>query len=113
VVQKYLDKIYKIINDAIPATFPKDILKYDHFFSGAAVYADQKIFCTYTPVGIAIKLPPKERRELLDLKKGSELRYFPKAPIKKDYIVLGDEICTSSDKLHYWLRMSLDYVSSI
>ena len=58
-----------------------------HFFSGAAAYAQGRICITLTPVGLAMKLPKNSQARLLKAG-GKVLRYFPKAPIKKDYVVL-------------------------
>ena len=62
-----------------------------HFFSGAAAYADGVIFMSLSPVGLALKLPPATRQALRGEGAG-ELRYFPKAPVKKDYVVLPDNL---------------------
>ena len=111
-VQKYLDKLSKIVNEALSGKISKTDLLFKHFFSGAAVYAYDKIFCTYTPSGIALKLPSKEMVKLIKSDKGSELRYFVKSPVKKDYIVLGSEIIENNDDLNYWIRMAFNYAKS-
>lgn len=61
-----------------------------HFFSGAAAYVDGRVFLTLTPVGLAVKLPPA-RRDAVLAAGGRPLRYFPKAPVKKAYVLLPDE----------------------
>ena len=67
-----------------------------HFFSGAAAYADGRIFMSLSPAGLALKLPKAEREKLLAVG-GGPLRYFPQAPVKKDYVVLPDNIATDAD----------------
>ena len=37
-----------------------------HFFSGAAAYANGRIFMSLTPVGLALKLPEETRAALID-----------------------------------------------
>ena len=54
-----------------------------HFFSGAAAYYNGAIFMSLSPVGLAIKLPARDRTVLMDAG-GRPLRYFPKAPVKKE-----------------------------
>ena len=110
VVQKYLDNLSKIVEAAIPADFSRTNLRYKHFFTGAAAYAYHKIFCTYTPNGIAIKLPRVEINKLIESKKGFELRYFENSPVKKDYVVLDSTIVDNRKELSYWISMALDYV---
>ena len=111
-VQKYLDKLSKIVEAALPADFSRVNLRCKHFFTGAAAYVHNKIFCTYTPSGIAIKLSLEEREKLLKLEKGSELRYFPNAPVKKEYIILNRKIIENIEELHYWIKIAMNYVIS-
>ncbi len=40
-----------------------------------------------TPNGLALKLPEKDLRALFD-QGGQALQHFPKAPVKKDYVIL-------------------------
>lgn len=58
-----------------------------HFFSGAAAYRDGAIAATLTPVGLAFKVPSLVRDELLGDGAAIELRYFPDAPVKRDYVL--------------------------
>lgn len=90
--------------------FSQTNLLVKHFFSGAAAYIDNKIFCTYTPKGIAVKLSKVKRENLITSKKGAELRYFPKAPIKKDYVILNHEILANEEELNYWICEALKHV---
>ncbi len=79
-----------------------------HFFSGAALYGQGGIFATLTPVGLALKLPPRRREE--PMKAGAKpLRYFPKAPVKKGYVVLPEEILAEPATLALLLQESLSY----
>lgn len=80
-----------------------------HFFSGAAAYIDnKKIFMSLTPVGLALKLPEVDRNHLFELG-GEPLKYFPKAPIKKDYVVLPDHIAGDDLALVGWITRSIDF----
>ncbi|MHA1523389.1 MAG: TfoX/Sxy family protein [Alphaproteobacteria bacterium] len=58
-----------------------------HFFSGAAAYVSGQIFMSLSPVGLALKLPQDQCQALLD-RGATPLRYFPKSPIKRGYVVL-------------------------
>ena len=62
-----------------------------HFFSGAAAYADGRIFASWTPVGLALKLPREARTRLIS-GGATPLRYFPKGPVKKEYVVLPERL---------------------
>lgn len=108
-VKEYLDELRRIIDKALPSV---DDLECKHLFSGAAVYVNGKIFCSHTPVGIAVKLPEDEIVNLIASKRGTELRYFPRAPIKKDYVVLGSQIVKNLDELYYWIGRAVDFTTS-
>ncbi|MGI9528300.1 MAG: hypothetical protein ACR2NG_01190 [Acidimicrobiia bacterium] len=58
-----------------------------HFFSGAAAYRNDSIVASLTPVGLALKVSTGDRDRLLASGRASELRYFPHAPVKRDYVV--------------------------
>jgi TfoX/Sxy family transcriptional regulator of competence genes len=77
-----------------------------HFFSGAAAYANGYIFMTLTSVGVALKLPEKSRAELSHLG-GTPLRYFPKGPVKKDYVIVPKRIVKDGDAIAPWIIKSV------
>ncbi len=61
-----------------------------HFFNGAAAYANGKICASWSPVGLAFKLPAEEVAELVAEGQAKPLKYFAKSPIKKGYALLDD-----------------------
>ena len=63
------------------------VIECRHFFSGAAAYRDGTIVASVTPVGLAFKVPDEVREALMLRGRVTELRYFPKAPIKRDYVL--------------------------
>ncbi len=79
-----------------------------HFFSGAAAYIDAHIFMTLTPAGLALKLSDHDRAELTVLG-AVPLRYFPKAPVKKDYVILPDSVVSDDAALARWARASISF----
>lgn len=77
-----------------------------HFFSGAAAYANGRIFMTATSVGVALKLPPQARAALA--RRGAKpLRYFPQGPIKKDYVIVPDGMALDAGALAPWVAKSV------
>ncbi len=80
-----------------------------HFFSGAAAYAGGHICMSLTPAGLALKLPPADC-EALVAHGAKPLRYFPKAPVKKDYVVLPARITADEDALRDWIARSIAFV---
>ena len=56
-----------------------------HFFNGAALYFDGLICASWSPVGLAFKLPQDEVKALINSGEAAPLRYFPNGYIKRDY----------------------------
>ena len=92
-VQKYLDELSEIMERAIPQYVSSMSLQYKHFFSGAAAYVNDNIFCTHTPKGIAIKIPKEKRDKLLKSKRADTFLL----------IVMVVELC-----YHHQYRIVLD-----
>ncbi len=84
-----------------------------HFFSGAAVYANGRICISLTPVGFALKLPEQSRKALLKQKGAKQLRYFPKGPIKVDYVVLPKDMLNDFMGLGHWVKASIEYALTL
>ncbi len=85
-------------------------LECKHFFGGAACYVNGKIFASFSPVGFALKLPERQRTELIKDNEAKPLQYFPKAPIKKEYVVLPERIVIISEALKDLVKISIGYV---
>ena len=108
--REYLEKLEDLLRP-LTADLPAGVrheIKY--FFSGAAAYADGRIYLSLTTVGLAIKLPDDARKTLI-ADGTTPLRYFPNAPIKKQYVVLPPHIV--ADELAVWVRKSIDYVLTL
>ena len=106
--EPYLTELKSIVERAYaPGEEAIDIVC-KHFFSGAAAYVDGRIFMTLTPVGLALKLPEEDRNALLD-QGAKPLQYYPKAPVKKGYVLLPTP-STDDDVLGDWVRHSIDFV---
>lgn len=99
--QPYLDQLEKVVRST-----GIDEIECKHFFSGAACYVEGKIFASLTPVGLALKLPEKMRNEIVK-KGGRPLRYFPKAPVKRGYVVLTNEMVNNPELLNRLITESI------
>ena len=108
--KEYLERLSKLIEQVASSQSSYVKLEVKHFFRGAAVYVNEKIFMTLTPVGLAIKLPEKNIEKLLKEGKAKKLRYFPKAPIKKDYAILPKAMSNDLKSLRYYIKMSIEHV---
>lgn len=108
--KKYLDQLNTLAEQFAAGAFEDAALECRHFFSGAALYVNGKICITLTPAGLALKLPEESRRRLMVEHGATQLRYFPKAPVKKDYVVLPEAMRANDETLHEWLEASIQYV---
>ena len=109
--KEYLEKLSALIKKVVPNQLKNVKLECKHFFSGAALYANGKICVTLTPKGFAVKLPEKNREKLLKEGKAKKLRYFPKAPIKKDYVILPKAMTNDLKILRYYIKMSIKNIT--
>ena len=111
--REYLERLNALIG-RLPSGSLKGVkLECKHFFSGAAVYADGRICMSWTPVGFAIKLPETSRSALMNQQGAKYLRYFPKGPIKKDYVVLPKSMLREMSTLGRLAKTSVEYALSL
>ena len=87
------------------------LLETRHFFSGAALYANGNICASLTPAGFGLKLPAEVRDRLIEKGEGRKLRYFAKAPIKKQYVALSQSVVDDPDALRSLLEQCIAYVA--
>jgi len=85
-----LTDLTELIDDWMQTDGRVGLLECRHFFSGAAVYRDDTIVATLTPVGLAFKVPDEVHDELIDNGIALPLRYFPASPIKRNYVLFQD-----------------------
>ena len=106
----YVDRLGALLAPTIAALPSSVTLEIKHFFSGAAAYANDRICMTLTGVGLAMKLPDDGRARLRE-EGAKPLRYFPEAPIKKQYVLLPDGM--DPERLGFWARQSIDHALSL
>ena len=111
--QEYLQQLAALLKQSTSGRFEGITLECKHFFSGAAVYADGRICLSLTTVGFALKLPEESRNILVNNQGAQPLRYFPKGPIKKDYVVLPKAMLKDTQALRRWVKVSIEYVLSL
>jgi len=107
----YLEQLQGLLGRLAPGRGEFGDVVCKHFFSGAAAYFDGCIFMTLTPKGLALKLPERDRAALL-AEGAKPLRYFPKAPEKKEYVILPEGIQSDPGALVRWIRSSIRYSKS-
>ena len=109
--EPYLRDLQVLLAAAAPKRGQVVTVACKHFFSGAAAYVDGHIFMSLTPVGLALKLPEAARADLR--KRGAKpLRYFPKGPIKQDYVVVPARLAKDPGSLSPWLAQSIAFAQA-
>ena len=83
--REYLERLADLVGELDLADRLSARLEVRHFFGGAALYVDGKIVVTWSPVGLAVKLPKGESEELIREGRATPLRYFPGGRVKKGY----------------------------
>jgi hypothetical protein len=102
--QPYLDQLTRLVEPHL--TDDADLVC-KHFFSGAALYAHGAICTSLSPVGLAVKLPVELCAELIDSGLAAEMRYFPKAPVKKGYALFAAVDDLSESDIAKYLKMAI------
>jgi TfoX/Sxy family transcriptional regulator of competence genes len=97
-----------LLERVAPALDTEITIECKHFFSGAAAYANGRIFMSLTTVGLALKLPEHSRVVLIS-EGATPLRYFPKGPIKKDYVVVPERLARDENALAPWIMQSIRF----
>ena len=108
-VQAFLETLVGGMGNALSRDVTMDCKR---FFSGAAAYANGRIFMSLTSVGLAVKLAEPDKEALMRMG-GTALQYFPKAPVKKAYVVVPENLAANTDLLKPWLARSISYVLTL
>jgi hypothetical protein len=87
IVEPYLSELVYLAEQWAQADDRLGAIECRHFFSGGAAYRHGTIVASLTPVGLAFKVSGEVREALMLRGRVTELRYFPKAPIKREYVL--------------------------
>ncbi|MDK1082060.1 MAG: TfoX/Sxy family protein [Anaerolineae bacterium] len=107
--EPYLERLLKIVADLDPLKISKMSLECKHFFSGAALYANGKICASLSPTGLALKLPEGLRFGLIKDGLAGEFRFFPKGPIKREYVALSKVVIEDKQAFRELLMTCITY----
>ncbi len=97
----YLEKLSGLISEIDLKNEISLHVEARHFFSGAALYVNNTICASWSPAGLAFKLPESNIKKLFRSGKAIELRYFPKGNVKKGYALFENP---ESKKPGYWKK---------
>ena len=101
----YLEKLSQLISDLAIEDEVGVVLDVRHFFGGAALYANGVICASWSPAGLAFKLPESEVAKLLACGSAKPLKYFEKGHVKKGYALFENpEAAKKSKWKKYFLK---------
>lgn len=111
--QPYFDRLSQIVADLDLEPTGGATLETRHFFNGAALYANGKICATLGPAGFALKLPRESKERLIEDGKGAEFRFFPKGPVKREYVALSESVMQDEQALQTLMEDCISYVIAV
>ena len=110
--KEYVADLEALLAGTVAALPSGVVVEVRDFFSGAAAYVNGRICLTLTPVGLAMKLPEGDRARLM--KRGAKpLRYFPKGPVKKQYVLCPPAFRDDPNSLAQWARRAIDHALTL
>jgi len=86
----YFDNLNALLDELALSVAKTTALEVKHFFSGAALYANGTLCASWSPPGLAFKLPGSQAEELIAAGQAQPLKYFEKGRIKKGYAVFSE-----------------------
>ena len=85
VAKEYFEKFSQLVDELKMNKAVAAELEVRHFFSGAALYANNVICASWSPVGLAFKLAEADTLKLIESGEAKSLKYFDKGKVKKGY----------------------------
>ncbi len=92
----YLDKLSSLINDLKIGDEIAVPVEARHFFNGAGFYVNGAMCASWSPAGLAFKLPEKEVVELIASGTATSLKYFSNGHVKKGYALFENPDATKT-----------------
>jgi|GEM_PF-1106794 TfoX/Sxy family transcriptional regulator of competence genes len=87
-------------------------ITYKSVFGAIAAYADERIFLICGKFGMAAKLPGETCQTLMDKGIGAPLKYFEKGHVKRNYVVLRDDLLKNTNRMRELLGESAAFVQN-
>jgi TfoX/Sxy family transcriptional regulator of competence genes len=106
----FQDQLESII--AVTGESQRHKITYKPVFGAVAAYADDRIFLTCGKFGVAAKLPDEVCSALLAEGMATPLRYFDKGHVKRNYVVLRDDLLKNGGRMHELVRQSAAFVQN-
>ena len=109
--EKYLSTIKNLLRQTHPSLEVDYDLAFKPCFGAVAAYVNGNIFATCGKFGMALKLPTIIVEQLLSEQGGRLLKYSANGRIKKNYVVIPNELLVDRENLGHLVGQSVDYAS--
>ena len=83
-----------------------------HYFNGAALFAGDVMCASWSPVGLAFRLPAEEVAALIEGGQAIPLKYFAKGHVKKGYALFERPEEKSESRLKQLFERAIDQVDA-
>ena len=107
----YREKLTRLISRLDLTADSRGELDVRHFFNGAALYAGDIMCASWSPVGLAFRLPVDEVAELIEGGQAIPLKYFAKGHVKKGYALLENPADKSESSLKQLFERAIEQAS--
>ena len=94
--REYFEKLNRLLDDLDISSELGSKVEVKHFFSGAALYVDSCMCASWSPAGLAFKLPEKEVSDLIASGAANPLKYFARGHVKAGYAVFENPAISNS-----------------
>ena len=81
----YYQKLEQLLSTSPVLASQETAFELRHFFSGAAIYVNKTLCISWSPGGLAFKLPESEVENLIENGAAVSLKYFKRGHVKKGY----------------------------
>ena len=108
--KEYFEKLTSLVSELNINNEVSSKLEIKHFFSGAALYANETICASWSPSGLAFKLPENKVRKLIKEGKAIPLKYFPQGHVKKGYALFENP---NEIKPNHWKKYFIESVGQV
>lgn len=110
--QLYFEKLHELIAALNLGAEPNAAMSVRHYFNGAAVWAGNILCVSWSPVGLAFRLPPAEVTRLIANGQAKPLKYFAKRPVKPGYALFENPQSKPDSVLKAYFLRALEQAQS-
>jgi TfoX/Sxy family transcriptional regulator of competence genes len=109
----YFEKLSQLISDLEIEDEVAVQLAVIHFFNGAVLYVNETICASWSPAGLAFKLPESEAAKLIAIGKAKPLKYFERGHIKKGYAMFENPETAKKEVWKKYLQNAIEQTTNL